>query len=58
MVSEARRRKCRERKKKRLVQQASAADYLRIRGGIEHVRDIARVSRNYEQMKAQGFITE
>ena len=58
MVSEARRRKCRERKKKRLAQQACAADYLRMRGGVKHVWDIARVSLNYKQIYAQELITE
>ena len=58
MVSDARKRKCRERKKKRLAQQAGTTGSLRIRGGLKHIRDIARVSRNYEDMKAKGLIAE
>ena len=58
MVSDARKQKCRERKKKRLARQAGTTNSLRIRGGVRHVRDIARVSRNYENMKEQGLIKE
>ena len=58
MVSEARKLKRREHAKRRRERLANKEDTLKLRSGVRHASDIARVMRKYSALKEQGLLTE